>query len=162
MSLRFRRIWRRVASMRRFAMVMAALAGVAEPLQLFPVVFMPLCAPALKDAAKDLASPGGGAARVPLLGRPDWWALWCRRSAQARTSDDFGTQLAAEHLDIAAAVAGHGVAIGSPILFRNEIAAGAARAAHALRAQQPLVLARVPGRAPRQPKDREVSRLVVR
>ena len=87
---------------------------------------------------------GCGAGRSPIRvarcrcrcsGRPDWWALWyralglrrgrCRRRASARSCR-------AEHLDIAAAVAGHGVAIGSPILFRNEIASGRLVPAHDL------------------------------
>lgn len=101
-----------------------------QTIQLLPVIFMPLCAPALKDAAKDLAS-SGAERRVPLLGRPDWWALWFRAlGAKRDTTDRFGTQLAAEHLDIAAAIAGHGVAIGSPLLFRDEIAAGRLVPAH--------------------------------
>lgn len=41
-------------------------------------------------------------------------------AAEAPPSERFGVTLSAEHLDIAAAVAGHGVAIGSPILFPAE------------------------------------------
>ncbi|MEE9889361.1 MAG: LysR substrate-binding domain-containing protein [Stenotrophomonas geniculata] len=40
---------------------------------LFPSVFTPLCAPALLPAARGL---GSSALEIPLLGRPDWWALW--------------------------------------------------------------------------------------
>ncbi|MGH8172755.1 MAG: LysR substrate-binding domain-containing protein [Rhodanobacteraceae bacterium] len=93
--------------------------------ELFPSIFMPLCAPSLKDAVSGIADPHLPLS-VPLLGRPDWWALWYR----ARGSNDvalpgrFGTSFSSEYLDIAAAVAGHGVAIGSPILFRAEIEAG--------------------------------------
>jgi LysR family transcriptional regulator, glycine cleavage system transcriptional activator len=82
-------------------------------------------------AAAGLARGDGGPIGVPLLGRPDWWALWCRalgREAQRH----FGINLAEEHLDAAAAIAGHGVTIGSPILFRHEIAAGRLVPAHAL------------------------------
>ena len=43
-----------------------------------------------------------------------------------------GTLLSAEYLDIAAAVAGQGIAIGSPILFRAEIDAGRLVPAHDL------------------------------
>jgi LysR family transcriptional regulator, glycine cleavage system transcriptional activator len=99
--------------------------------ELFPSIFMPLCAPALKDAAAGIADPRGPL-DVPLLGRSDWWALWYR----SRGFDDvvlhgrFGTHLSAEYLDIAAAIAGHGIAIGSPILFRNEIEAGRLVRAH--------------------------------
>jgi len=99
--------------------------------ELFPSIFMPLCAPALKDAAAGIADPRSSL-DVPLLGRSDWWALWYR----SRDFDDvvlhgrFGTHLSAEYLDIAAAIAGHGIAIGSPILFRNEIEAGRLVPAH--------------------------------
>lgn len=94
--------------------------------ELFPSVFMPLCAPALLEAARIALARPGEASDVPLLGRPDWWALWhrARGSAQAPPPGCFGTTFSAEYLDIAAAVAGHGVAIGSPILFRAELDAG--------------------------------------
>ncbi|OOG45902.1 LysR substrate-binding domain-containing protein [Rhodanobacter sp. C01] len=99
--------------------------------ELLPSIFMPLCAPALKDAAAGIADPRHPL-DVPLLGRSDWWALWYR----TRGFDDvvlhgrFGTHLSAEYLDIAAAIAGHGIAIGSPILFRNEIESGRLVPAH--------------------------------
>lgn len=90
--------------------------------KLFPSVFTPLCAPERLAAARGLAE---GGADVPLLGRPDWWAAWYRDlGREAPSADRFGTRLSAEHLDIAAAIAGHGVAIGSPILFEAELAAG--------------------------------------
>jgi LysR family glycine cleavage system transcriptional activator len=100
-------------------------------IELLPSIFMPLCAPALKDAAASIADPRRPL-DVPLLGRSDWWTLWYR----TRGFDDvvlhgrFGTHLSAEYLDIAAAIAGHGIAIGSPILFRNEIEAGRLVPAH--------------------------------
>jgi LysR family transcriptional regulator, glycine cleavage system transcriptional activator len=101
--------------------------------ELFPSIFMPLCAPALKSSVTNLTDPRRSLG-VPLLGRPDWWTLWYRTlgfdgELPARS---FGTQLAHEHLDIAAAIAGHGVAIGSPILFRDELAAGRLVPAHDL------------------------------
>jgi LysR family glycine cleavage system transcriptional activator len=100
---------------------------------LFPILFMPLCAPALREAAGGLENPGQPLA-VPLLGRPDWWDLWYRALGVTAgpAAERFGTSLAAEHLDIAAAIAGHGIAIGSPILFRDEIAAGRLVPAHDL------------------------------
>ena len=51
-------------------------------------------------------------------------------SMRGRARDKFGTSLAHEYLDIAAAVAGHGIAIGSPLLFRAEIDAGRLVPAH--------------------------------
>ena len=67
-----------------------------------------------------------------LLGRPDWWSLWYRARGfgDVAPPGKFGTQLSEEHLDIAAAMAGHGIAIGSPILFGSEIASGRLVPAH--------------------------------
>jgi LysR family transcriptional regulator, glycine cleavage system transcriptional activator len=98
---------------------------------LFPSLFLPLCAPALKDSLAGIADPQH-AGDVPLLGRPDWWSLWYRALGQpgGPAPERFGTRLSAEYLDIAAAVAGHGVAMGSPLLFRDEIAAGRLVPAH--------------------------------
>lgn len=100
---------------------------------LFPSVFMPLCAPTLRETAKALDDPRR-TLEVPLLGRPDWWALWYRAHGRMPLppSSHFGPLLSAEYLDIAAAVAGQGIAIGSPILFRSEIDAGRLVPAHVL------------------------------
>lgn len=99
--------------------------------KLLPSIFMPLCSPALKGAAARLADPTHEL-EVPLLGRPDWWALWYRaRGFEAVPAPGrFGTNLSAEYLDVTAAIAGHGIAIGSPILFRGEIDAGRLMPAH--------------------------------
>lgn len=98
--------------------------------ELFPSVFMPLCAPALLEAATGLG--GARLLDVPLLGRPDWWALWFQAFAQtpAPGAERFATNFAAEHLDVAAAIAGQGIAIGSPILFKAELDAGRLVQAH--------------------------------
>jgi LysR family glycine cleavage system transcriptional activator len=100
-------------------------------IDLFPSIFMPLCAPHLAQAAKAIAEPRWRP-EVPLLGRPDWWALWYRALGidNPTLASDFRTNLATEYLDIAAAIAGQGITIGSPILFRNEIAAGRLIPAH--------------------------------
>jgi len=99
--------------------------------KLLPSIFMPLCSPKLRSAAAALANPRR-ALDVPLLGRPDWWTMWFRaRGFNAGPSrDKFGTSLAHEYLDIAAAVAGQGIAIGSPLLFRNELDDGRLVPAH--------------------------------
>ena len=102
-----------------------------QAVELFPSVFMPLCAPALKSAAGAIDDPRAPLS-VPLLGRPDWWRLWygARGFAGVDLPGKFGTHLSAEYLDIAAAVAGHGIAIGSPILFRAELESGKLVPAH--------------------------------
>ncbi len=99
--------------------------------QVLPSIFMPLCSPALRDAAADIADPTRSLS-VPLLGRPDWWALWYRAIGAKETVSPkrFATQLAAEYLDIAAAEAGQGIAIGSPILFRHQLESGRLVPAH--------------------------------
>jgi LysR family transcriptional regulator, glycine cleavage system transcriptional activator len=99
--------------------------------KLLPSIFMPLCSPKLKAAAAALANPRR-ALEVPLLGRPDWWNMWFRARgfAAGPSRDKFGTSLAHEYLDIAAAVAGQGIAIGSPLLFRAELDAGRLVPAH--------------------------------
>lgn len=101
--------------------------------KLFPSIFMPLCAPALKHAATGLADPRR-TLDVPLLGRADWWQLWYRALgfAEAPVLKKIGANLSAEYLDITQALAGDGIAIGSPILFRNEIDAGRLVPAHDL------------------------------
>jgi len=101
-------------------------------IELLPSLFMPLCAPSLREAVTDLGRDPQHPLPVPLLGRPDWWSSWYRALGfdGAIPPGRFGTQLSAEYLDIAAAIAGQGVAIGSPILFRNEIDAGRLVPAH--------------------------------
>ncbi|ATY33296.1 LysR substrate-binding domain-containing protein [Sphingomonas psychrotolerans] len=100
-------------------------------IELFPSVFMPLCAPELKPATAGIEDPRTPLA-VPLLGRPDWWGQWYRALGweQGPPPSRFGTSLATEYLDVAAALAGHGVVIASPILFRAEIDAGRLVPAH--------------------------------
>jgi LysR family transcriptional regulator, glycine cleavage system transcriptional activator len=97
---------------------------------MFPSIFQPLCSPSLGVRCDHIEDPS--ALGVPLLGRPDWWSIWYR---QRGLEDNlqlslFATRLSAEHLDVAAAIAGHGVAIASPILFAAEIAAGRLVAVH--------------------------------
>src|SRR3546814_20995290 len=45
--------------------------------RLFPILFMPLCAHALREAAAGLENPDTPTA-VQLLGRPAWWNPWSR------------------------------------------------------------------------------------
>lgn len=99
--------------------------------KLFPSVFMPLCSPALKSALKYIGDPRR-ALEAPLLGRPDWWATWYEQRGYRGVDlfKRFGTSLQAEYLDAAAAIAGQGVTIGSPILFADDIKAGRLVPAH--------------------------------
>ena len=102
-------------------------------IHLFPSLFMALCAPALLNQARGFADRDGPDA-LPLLGRPDWWEAWYRALGRdcGPAASRFGTSLATEHLDVAAALSGHGVVIASPILFAEEIHAGRLVPAHEL------------------------------
>jgi LysR family glycine cleavage system transcriptional activator len=99
--------------------------------KLLPVVFMPMCIPSLKKAAAKLSDPRRPL-QVPLLGRPDWWALWyrARGSGEVPPPERFGTNLSTEYLDMTAALAGQGITIGSPILFASELESGKLVPAH--------------------------------
>lgn len=91
----------------------------AEPL--IPAVFLPLCTPDLLAEVAGLADPSRPLG-VPLLGRQDWWALWYRSLGGAPpAAERFGTTLSTEQMDVAAALAGQGIAIASPIVFRAEL-----------------------------------------
>lgn len=99
--------------------------------RLFPSIFMPLCIPSMKATAAKLADPKR-AREVPLLGRTDWWTLWYRSLGfdEVPALQSIGANLTIEHLDITQALAGDGVAIGSPILFKAELDAGRLVPAH--------------------------------
>ena len=101
--------------------------------KLVPSAFMPLCAPSLMAAARGIADPRRRI-EAPLLGRPDWWALWYEALGVRAVdlSGRFGVRLQTEFLDAQAAIAGQGVTIGSPILFSDDIAAGRLAPAHDL------------------------------
>jgi LysR family glycine cleavage system transcriptional activator len=101
--------------------------------RLFPSIFMPLCIPSMKAAAAKLADPKR-AREVPLLGRTDWWTLWYQALGfdEVPALKSIGTNLSVEYLDITQALAGDGVAIGSPILFKAELDAGRLVPAHDL------------------------------
>ena len=99
-----------------------------QAIYLFRGIFLPLCAPDLLDAAACLGRLDEPI-DLPLLGRTDWWTSWFR-AADDRRPYRFGATMVEEHLAAAAAVAGHGITIGSPLQFRHEIEAGRLVAAH--------------------------------
>jgi LysR family glycine cleavage system transcriptional activator len=97
---------------------------------LFPSVFMPLCAPSLLAAVQDDQWPNGHS-QIPLLGRQDWWMMWFKAFGleyEGKTRFRF----ADEHLDAAAAIAGHGITLASPLLCRRDLEAGRLVPAHSL------------------------------
>ncbi|HET9864758.1 MAG TPA: LysR substrate-binding domain-containing protein [Steroidobacteraceae bacterium] len=102
--------------------------------KLLPSVCMPLCSPRLRKAAASALADARRSHEVPLLGRADWWALWFRALgvADVPLRGRIQSHLSTEYLDAKEAIAGHGIAIGSPILFRDDIDAGRLVPAHEL------------------------------
>jgi LysR family glycine cleavage system transcriptional activator len=97
---------------------------------LFPSVFMPLCAPSLLAEVLDRGWPGAQS-QIPLLGRQDWWVLWFKALGLERAGES-QFRFAEEYLDAEAAIAGHGITLGSPLLCRRDLEAGRLVPAHLL------------------------------
>jgi len=98
-----------------------------EAVPLFPSLMTALCSP---QVAERLDRTRGPVAVMdsPRIGLDSEWALWLRAAGVAPTADAGPTPLrfAAESqtMEIAAAMAGQGLALASPIMFSAEIAAG--------------------------------------
>jgi LysR family transcriptional regulator, glycine cleavage system transcriptional activator len=91
---------------------------------LFPNVFTPLCSPAFARTHR-LRSPSQ-LLRLPRLGRPAWWTLWFQQAGVAAPETPpatAGVEFGIQQMDVASAMAGHGIAIASPLLFADELAA---------------------------------------
>lgn len=90
---------------------------------IMPSVFTPLCSPEMAKRLK-LENPCD-LLEAPRIGMEKEWAEWF---AAAGLSDDRrpATRLTADYqvLEVAAALGGQGVALGSPIFFAREINAG--------------------------------------
>ena len=101
--------------------------------ELVPNLYMPVCSPAMREAARRLGTPEGSLG-FALLGRPNWWANWFAAAGWPGLDlgGRFGTDFGAEHMCVTAAMAGHGVALASPIFFARELASGSLVAAHDL------------------------------
>lgn len=89
---------------------------------LLPSLFTPLCSPALRER---LRTPADLLA-LPRFGRERWWREWFAAAglAQADLTAQPGVELEVEQHAVTAAIAGHGVAISSPLLFEADLAAG--------------------------------------
>ena len=90
---------------------------------LMPSVFTPLCSPALCERL-GLRDPAD-LVDAPRVGDEKEWAAWFA-SAGVSTGATPASRLRADiqGLEVAAAMGGQGVALGSPILFAREIRAG--------------------------------------
>lgn len=89
---------------------------------LLPSLFTPLCSPALRER---LRTPADMLA-LPRFGRERWWRTWFAAAglADADLTAKPGVELDVEQHAVTAAIAGHGVALSSPLFFEQDIAAG--------------------------------------
>ena len=99
-----------------------------EAVALFPSLMTALCAPAVAEHL----DPAPGSAAVlsaPRIGLESEWALWLEAAGvtiPSATQSPPAPRFAAEAqtTEIAAAIAGQGLALASPIMFASEIDAG--------------------------------------
>jgi LysR family glycine cleavage system transcriptional activator len=94
-----------------------------ESLYLFPSIATVLCAPAV---AATLDGRPEALLEAPRIGTQDEWAAWFAAAGVTDTALDAGLRMSSDVqiIEVASALAGQGAALGSPILFAPEIAAG--------------------------------------
>ena len=93
---------------------------------LFASELTPLCTPGVRAALGGLTQPGD-LLGAPLMGLDRDWATWVAAAGVEALDVKAGGQLIADMqvIAITSALAGRGVALGSPILFAAELARGA-------------------------------------
>ena len=96
-----------------------------ESLYLFPAALTPLCTPQLRAGLGGLAAPADLLAAA-LIGQDALWAEWFAAAGVTTPMAKKRGRLIADMqtLEVASAMAGQGVALGSPVLFAPEIARG--------------------------------------
>jgi LysR family glycine cleavage system transcriptional activator len=89
---------------------------------LLPSLFTPLCSPAQRDRLRTPAD----LLTLPRFGRERWWRAWFDAAGvpEADLIAKPGVELDIEQHAVTAALAGHGVAISSPLLFGHDLATG--------------------------------------
>jgi len=92
---------------------------------LFPSIITPLTSPALLAELGDVSRPEALLA-APLIGVEADWAAWFAAAGVADAPLAAGPRFASDlqSVELASAMAGQGVAMGSPIYFAADIAAG--------------------------------------
>jgi len=95
-----------------------------EAVWLMPSVFTPLCAPSFAQRY-GLERPAD-LLRAPRIGDADWWGIWFALAGVPAPEVDPGFVFTADvqQYEVASAMAGQGVAMGSPIFFQRELEAG--------------------------------------
>jgi LysR family glycine cleavage system transcriptional activator len=98
-----------------------------EAVRLFPILATPVCTPGVLATLGDLSGPAD-LLEAPRIGVDEEWATWFAAAGVAvpPVSGPSRLRLAADAqaLEVAAALAGQGLALASPIMFGAEIAAG--------------------------------------
>jgi LysR family glycine cleavage system transcriptional activator len=96
-----------------------------ESHRLFARELTPLCAPGVRDALGGLVDPAA-LLDAPLIGERAAWSAWFAAVGLARPGAETTSPLIADVQTVAvtSALAGRGVALGSPVLFADQIAAG--------------------------------------
>ena len=96
-----------------------------ESLYLFPTHFTALCAPALREALGGLSAPAD-LLTAPRVGSASEWKAWFEQAGVEAPGADSAPRFIGDlqTIEVASALAGQGVALGSPILFAREIAQG--------------------------------------
>jgi LysR family glycine cleavage system transcriptional activator len=89
---------------------------------LLPSLFTPLCSPALRDRVR---TPEDMVA-MPRFGRERWWRAWFTAAGlpDVDLTAKAGVELDIEQHAVTAAIAGHGLAISSPLFFEQDAVAG--------------------------------------
>lgn len=119
---------------------------------LFSAALVPVCAP---EIARDLqVERPEDLLRAPRIGTDEDWAVWFASMGMAGAQSGGAPRLMADlqTVEVGAALAGHGVALGAPDLFAAEIAAGRLVALFEVPADAPgywLVCARDRRRSPK-------------
>jgi len=92
---------------------------------LLPNLYTPLVSPKLLKTLGPRPTPRD-LATLPLLGRTDWWLNWLTEAGATDVDLSGRRELAlyVEEFDVKSALAGHGVAIASPIFFGRELESG--------------------------------------
>jgi DNA-binding transcriptional LysR family regulator/AraC-like DNA-binding protein len=93
--------------------------------ELFRVDFAPMCSPGFLERHPQLKEPSG-LLDVPRITPNDpWWAaLWKQLGIEAPPSSSRGVDMGAQVLDGLAAIGGQGLALLTPIFWRDELASG--------------------------------------
>ena len=94
--------------------------------ELFPVSFTPVCSPEFMRRVGGIERPAD-LLDLPLISTDDpWWRAWFEHAGvdAARLGERIGIQLDMQQLEGGAALAGQGVALVTPALWRAELRAG--------------------------------------